>query len=271
MPRYKLNIEYDGTHYAGWQKQPDQPTVQQKLGEAVKKFCGVESEVVGAGRTDAGVHAIAQVGHVDLPKEYDEYSVMQGINFYLFDSVIPAQAAIQTTEQLDSGFRRNDGMINRIAVTNAERVNDDFNARFSAIRRHYIYRIINRRARLGLEINRAWHVAEELDLAKMRQAASYLLGTHDFNSFRDTACQAKSPVKTLEQLDIQRQGDDIIIQTCARSFLHHQVRIMVGTLALVGKGKWMPEDVKAALEARDRTKAGLTCPPDGLYLLKVDY
>ncbi|MFO0388392.1 MAG: tRNA pseudouridine(38-40) synthase TruA [Alphaproteobacteria bacterium] len=255
MPRYKLTIEYDGTQYAGWQKQPDQPTVQQKLGEAVKKFCGIDSEVVGAGRTDAGVHAIAQVSHVDLPKEYDDYSVMQGLNFYLFnasdnDATIPTE---------------------RIAVTNAERVSDDFNARFSATRRHYIYRIINRRARLGLELGRAWQVAEELDIEKMQQTANYLVGTHDFNSFRDTACQAKSPIKTLEKLDIQRQGDDIIIQTNARSFLHHQVRIMVGTLALVGKGRWSPADVKAALEAKNRAASGPTAPAGGLYLLKVDY
>ncbi len=255
MPRYKLTIEYDGTHYAGWQRQPDQPTVQQKLIEAVKKFAGITTDIVGAGRTDAGVHAIAQIAHVDLPKEYDEFNIMQGINFHLFHA-----------SDNDSSIRSE-----RIAVTHVEAVPDDFSARFSAIRRHYIYRIINRRARLGLETSRAWHVAEYLDIPKMQQAASYLVGTHDFNSFRDTACQAKSPIKTLEKLDITKQGDDIIVQTCARSFLHHQVRIMVGTVALAGKGKWLPEDVKAALEACDRTKSGPTAPPDGLYLLKVDY
>ncbi len=255
MPRYKLTIEYDGTRYAGWQKQPDRPTVQQTLGEAVKKFCGVDAEIVGAGRTDAGVHAIAQVGHVDLPKEYDAYSVMQGINFYLFN---PSD---------------NDASIppDRIAITNAELVTEAFHARFSATRRHYIYRIINRRARLGLELGRAWQVFEELDIEKMQKAASYLLGSHDFTSFRDTACQAKSAEKTLDRLDISRQGDDVIVQTNARSFLHHQVRIMVGTLAMAGKGRWSPEDVKKALEAKNRAAAGPTAPPDGLYLLKVDY
>lgn len=255
MPRYKLIIEYDGSPYAGWQKQPDKPTVQQSLAEAVYKFCGLKTEIVGAGRTDACVHAVAQVAHVDLPRDYDPYNVMQGINFHLFEA-----------SDADSTIAPN-----RIAVLNAERVADDFNARFSAIRRHYMYRIVNRRARLGLEAGKAWQVLEELDIGSMRKAATHLLGTHDFTSFRDTQCQAKSPVKTLDRLDITRQGYDVIVQTHARSFLHHQVRILVGTLALVGKGRWLPEDVNAALEARHRPAAGPTAPADGLYLMQVDY
>lgn len=248
MPRYKLTIEYDGTRTIGWQKQPGQKSIQQDIETALQKFCGAEVELHGAGRTDAGVHARGQVAHIDLPKDTDPFSVMQGINFHLFS---------------DSE--------NRIAIIAAEKVGDDFKARFSATKRHYMYRIINRRARLGLEANRAWHVIEPLDENAMQQAANILLGHHDFTSFRDSECQAKSPEKTLDELKIIRDGEEIHITTSARSFLHHQVRIMVGTLALVGKGKWQPEDVRKALAAKDRAKAGPTAPPDGLYLMKVDY
>lgn len=254
MPRYKLTLEYDGAPYAGWQRQPDRPSVQGALEEAVLKFCGEQAEVFGAGRTDAGVHATAQVAHLDLAKNHDPYSIMQGINFHLFGQPADGEPSL-----------------NRIAVTSAEKVGDDFNARFSAIRRHYLYRIINRRARLGLDAGRAWHVVEELDVPAMQKAARVLVGNHDFTSFRDSECQAKSPVKTLDMIDIERHGENVIIRTHARSFLHHQVRIMVGTLALVGKGKWMVKDVKAALEAKDRAKAGPTAPADGLFLVQVDY
>ena len=251
MPRYKLTIEYDGTNYAGWQRQDILPTIQGVIEAAVAKFCGVETKVVGAGRTDAGVHAVAQIAHVDLPKQLDPFRVMQGINFYLFTS--------------------EDSANNRIAILHAEEVSDDFHARFSATKRHYLYRIINRRARLGLDADRAWHVAEELNADAMHTAGGYLIGHHDFTSFRDSECQAKSPVKTLEQLEIKRHGEEIRVITSARSFLHHQVRIMVGTLAMAGKGKWQPEDIKTVLEARNRADAGPPAPPDGLYLTKVDY
>lgn len=196
------------------------------------------------------MHAVAQAAHADFA-ETDSYKIMQGINFHLFAAEGESK--------------------NRIAVIQAERVADDFNARFSATKRHYLYRIANRRARLGLEAGRAWQVPENLDDKAMHQAAQHLLGHHDFTSFRDSECQAKSPMKTLDQLDVTRNGDEIRIITSARSFLHHQVRIMVGTLSLVGKGKWKPEDVKLALDAKDRAKAGPTAPPDGLYLTKVDY
>ena len=249
MPRYKLTIEYDGTNYSGWQKQDDRPTVQESIQSALEKFCGQAVDVVGAGRTDAGVHATAQVAHIDLPTKTDPFKVMQGLNYYLFTP----------------------NPQNRIAILHAEHVSNDFNARFSAKKRHYLYRIINRRARLGIEANRAWHVVEPIDVEAMQTAANFLLGTHDFNSFRDTQCQAKSPIKTLEQFDIKRYGEEIRFFISARSFLHHQVRIMVGTLALVGKDKWQPPHMLTALNARDRTKAGPTSPPDGLYLTKVDY
>jgi tRNA pseudouridine38-40 synthase len=254
MPRYKLTIEYDGTHYAGWQKQTESLTVQEALETAVFKFCGEQVDVVGAGRTDSGVHATGQVAHIELSKDHDPFRIMQGINFHLFDT--EAEHIIST---------------NRIAVLHVEKVTDDFHARFDAKRRYYVYRLINRRSRLALDVGRAWNVVEPLDIDSMQQAANYLLGDHDFTSFRDSKCQAKSPNKTLDYLHIARYGEEIRVSTHARSFLHHQVRIMVGTLALVGKGKWVAKDVKKALEAKDRKAAGLTAPADGLYLIQVDY
>lgn len=259
MPRYKLTLEYDGTPYAGWQRQNDQPSVQEAIDDAVRKFSGVDSQVIGAGRTDAGVHAVGQVAHVDLPKETDPFRVMQGINFYLFN---PTGEPEQENPDIPP---------NRIAILKAELVPDEFSARFSATKRHYLYRIINRRARLGLEAGRAWHVVEPLDEEAMHKAAQMLVGHHDFTSFRDTACQSKSPVKTLEQFDVTRQGEEIHLRLNARSFLHHQVRIMAGSLAMVGKGRWTPSDLKAALDARNRAEAGPTAPPGGLYLVRVDY
>jgi tRNA pseudouridine38-40 synthase len=254
MPRYRLTIEYDGRPYAGWQRQPDQPTVQEALIHAVYHFSGQKVDVVGAGRTDSGVHATAQVAHIDIDMETEGFKVMQGLNYYLFNP--PAESTYPE---------------NRIAILDAQKVSDEFSARFSAKRRHYVYRIINRRQRLALEAGRAWHVIEELDEKLMHQAAQILVGHHDFTSFRDTACQSKSPEKTLEVFDVKRRGNEIHITASARSFLHHQVRNMVGTIALVGKGKWQVADVKTALEARDRRAGGPTCPPDGLYLTGVDY
>ncbi|MDX1975434.1 MAG: tRNA pseudouridine(38-40) synthase TruA [Rickettsiales bacterium] len=255
--RYKLTLEYDGTHYAGWQRQTDRLSVQEALVTAAEKFSGAEVEVVGAGRTDAGVHAIGQVAHIDLPKEADPYRVMQGINFYLFNP--------QGNEPPPESYH------NRISVLQAEAVSSEFHARFSAIRRHYLYRIINRRSRLGLEAGRAWGVVEPLDEKLMQQAANLLVGTQDFSSFRDTQCQAKSPVKTLEELTVKRIGQEIHIIANARSFLHHQVRIMTGTLVQVGKGRWSVDDVARALAAKDRIAGGPTAPSEGLYLTRVDY
>lgn len=247
MPRYKLTLEYDGTGLAGWQAQPDRASVQGYLEQAAAQLNGSATEVFGAGRTDAGVHAIAQVAHVDLHKTLKPYSVMQAFNFHL----------LPLTQQ--------------IIVTRAEQVDDDFQARFSATGRSYWYRIINRRARLAVARHRAWHIPEALDAAAMHRAAQCLLGHHDFTTFRSTECQAKSPLKTLDRLDVIQQGEEIHVLTSARSFLHHQVRNMVGTLRLIGNGKWTADDLKRALEAKNRTAGGETAPPDGLYLTQVRY
>jgi tRNA pseudouridine38-40 synthase len=245
MPRFKLLIEYDGAPFAGWQIQAGQPTVQGFLTAAVEAFCGEQVSVQGAGRTDAGVHALGQVAHIDLTKEWESDTVRDAL-----------------TAQLRP---------HPVAVLAAERVADDFDARFSARARHYLYRIVNRRADLALERGRAWRVPRPLDAAAMHAAAQGLLGKHDFTTFRAAECQAKSPVKTLDRLDVARERDEIRVSASARSFLHHQVRSMVGSLALVGEGRWSTQDLKAALDARDRTACGPIAPPDGLYLLRVDY
>lgn len=247
MPRYKLIVEYDGTGLAGWQKQPDRPSIQGFLEAAATQLNGAPVEVFGAGRTDAGVHAIAQVAHVDIEKPLKPYNVMQAFNYHL----------LPLTQQ--------------VIVMDCEEVGADFQARFSATGRSYWYHIINRRARLVLANNRAWHIPEALDATAMHQAAQALLGHHDFTSFRSTECQAKSPLKTLDKLDVIRQGDDIHVLASARSFLHHQVRNMVGTLRLIGNGKWTVDDLKNALAAKDRSAGGETAPPEGLYLTEVKY
>jgi tRNA pseudouridine38-40 synthase len=245
MPRYKLTIEYDGRPFVGWQIQDNGPSVQGLLAAAIAAFSGEEVSVQGAGRTDAGVHALAQVAHVDLAKDWDEDTVRDAVNAHLRP--------------------------HPIAVLQAERVAETFDARFSAIRRHYRYRIVNRRADLALERGRAWRIAKPLDSAAMHVAAQRLVGRHDFTTFRNAECQAKSPVKTLDQLDVARSADEINVVTCARSFLHSQVRSMVGALALVGEGKWTADDVTVALEKRDRAACAPVAPPDGLYLTQVDY
>jgi tRNA pseudouridine38-40 synthase len=245
MPRYKLTVEYDGRPFAGWQIQVDQLTVQGLLTSAVEALTGDKTLVQGAGRTDAGVHARAQVAHVDLTKEWDTDTVRDALNAHLRP--------------------------HPIAILTAERAADDFNARSSAIRRHYLYRIVNRRADLTLEAGRAWRVPRPLNAATMHAAAQGLVGKHDFTTFRSTECQAKSPVKTLDVLKVERGGEEVYVTAVARSFLHNQVRSMVGSLVLVGEGKWSPDDLAKALNARDRTACGPVAPPDGLYLMKVEY
>jgi tRNA pseudouridine38-40 synthase len=245
MPRYKLIIEYDGTPYVGWQAQDNGATIQGSLTDAIAAFAGERAAVHGAGRTDAGVHALGQVAHLDLAKDWDTDNVRDAINFHLRPQPI--------------------------AVLAAERVADDFDARFSALKRHYLYRIANRRADLALDVNRAWRVPRPLDSAAMHAAAQQLVGKHDFTTFRSTECQANSPVKTLNRLDVTRDGDDVRVTASARSFLQHQVRSMVGSLVHVGEGKWSAGDLVQALDAHDRTACGQVAPPHGLYLVRVEY
>jgi tRNA pseudouridine38-40 synthase len=245
MPRYKLTIEYDGTPFVGWQAQDNGVSVQGVLADAVWAFAGERAAVGGAGRTDAGVHALGQVAHVVLAKDWPTDTVRDALNAHLRP--------------------------HPVAVLLAERVADDFDARFSAIRRYYRYRIVNRRADLALEAQRAWRVPRPLDAAAMHDAAQRLVGRHDFTTFRSTECQAKSPVKTLDRLDVTRDGDEVSVSAVARSFLHNQVRSMVGSLVHVGEGKWSADDLAAALAARDRTACGQVAPPQGLYLVRVDY
>jgi len=245
MPRYKLTIEYDGTPFSGWQIQDTALTVQGALETAVKALCGEDVRVHGAGRTDTGVHALAQVAHCDIEKPFAPGRLRDALNAHLRP--------------------------HPIAVLNAETVSGTFEARFSAIKRHYLYRIANTRANLALDIGRVWRVPRALDTNAMHQAAQRLLGKHDFTTFRDTECQAKSPEKTLDQLDVTRQGDAVSIITSARSFLHSQVRSMVGSLVWVGEGRWSADDLAASLAARNRAACGPVAPPQGLYLVRVDY
>lgn len=245
MPRYKLTIEYDGSAYAGWQMQDNAPSVQQALRDAIKAFCGEAFIPRGAGRTDSGVHALGQVAHIDLTRVWPPETVMDAINFHLR----PAP----------------------IVILSCEQVSTEFDARFSATARHYLYRIINRHAPLAVDRDRAWRVWPDLDENAMIEAARYLTGKHDFTTFRASQCQAKSPVKTLDVLTVERENEEIRIRASARSFLHHQVRSFVGSLKLVGEGRWSPRDLKEALEARDRTRCGAVAPANGLYLVRVDY
>jgi tRNA pseudouridine38-40 synthase len=245
MHRYKLTIEYDGRGLVGWQRQDNGPSVQQAIEEAIEKFSGETARVHAAGRTDAGVHALGQVAHVDLVREFDAATVRDAINFHLKPAAI--------------------------CVLAASEVAPEFHARLSARSRAYLYRIVNRRAPLALDQGRAWQIMNELDAEAMGRAAQCLVGRHDFTTFRASLCQAKSPVKTLDALSVVRQGEEVRIAARARSFLHHQVRNMVGTLVLVGEGKWTEDDVAAALEARDRTRGGPTAPACGLYLTEVVY
>jgi tRNA pseudouridine38-40 synthase len=245
MPRYKLTIEYDGAPFCGWQLQGNALSVQGTLEAAVQAMCGERVRVNGAGRTDAGVHALGQVAHCDVTRHFAAGRLRDGLNAHL--RAYP------------------------IAVLNAEIVPETFQARFSASKRHYLYRIKNTRANLALDIGRVWRVPRRLDHEAMQAAAQRLLGKHDFSTFRDSDCQARSPVKTLDQLDVARDGDAINIVTSARSFLHSQVRSMAGSLVWVGEGRWSADDLAAALAARNRASCGPVAPPEGLYLVKVDY
>ncbi len=245
MPRYKLTLEYDGSGFVGWQRQDNGPSIQQALEAAVAAFSGERVTVHGAGRTDAGVHALGQVAHFDLTRARETDVVRDAVNHHLSPAAI--------------------------AVVAVEAVGDGFDARRSAVERTYRYRIANRRGPLALDRGRAWRVAKLLDVAAMDGAARVLVGRHDFTSFRASECQAKSPDKTLDALTVSRDGDDIVATARARSFLHHQVRNMVGTLKLVGEGKWTAQDVADALAACDRAKAGPTAPAEGLYLVAVRY
>lgn len=245
MPRYKLTVEYDGTPFVGWQRQDNGLSVQGVIEAAAAAFCGAATDVFGAGRTDAGVHAFGQVAHLDIAKAHDTDTVRDALNYHLKP--------------------------HPVAVLSAKQVDDDFHARFSAIGRVYLYRIISRRAPAPLERGRAWHVPVDLDAAAMHAAAQRLVGHHDFTSFRATQCQAKSPVKTLDVLSVRRDGAQIIITAEARSFLHNQVRAMVGSLKVVGEDRWTAGDLVTALEKRDRSAAGPTAPAHGLYLRSVRY
>lgn len=245
MPRYRLTIEYDGGPYNGFQAQAGQPTVQGALEAAITAFCGETARIAAAGRTDTGVHATGQVVHVDLARDWPEATVRNALNAHLTQEAV--------------------------AVLAAERVAPDWHARFSAVGRRYLYRILDRAAPPALERGRVWHVRKPLDAAAMQQAARALVGHHDFTTFRDVACQARSPMRTLDVADVARVGEEVRLTFAARSFLHRQVRSMVGTLAEVGRGRWDADDVAAALAARDRAACGPVAPPEGLCLTGVDY
>lgn len=245
MPRYRLTLEYDGGPFVGWQRQDNGPSVQGALEDAIEKLSGERVTVTGAGRTDAGVHALGQVAHFDLAKAFEPGKVRDALNYYLRPDPVVV---------LESGA-----------------VDGEFHARFSATARHYLFRILNRRSPPALEEGHVWHVSPKLDADAMHAAAQLLVGQHDFTTFRAAECQAQSPVKTLDRLDVSRRADEIHIEATARSFLHHQIRSFTGTLKLVGEGKWTVRDVADALAAKDRSRCGPVSPPDGLYLVRVDY
>ena len=243
--RYRLILEYDGGPFVGWQRQAQGASVQGALESAIEKLSGERVTVTGAGRTDAGVHALGQVAHFDLVKDFEPGKVRDALNHYLRPDPV--------------------------SVLDAVAADGEFHARFCATARHYLLRILNRRSPPALENGRVWHVSPKLDAQAMHAAAQFLVGQHDFTTFRAAECQSASPVKTLDRLDVSIRADEIHIEASARSFLHHQIRGFAGTLKLVGEGKWQPRDVQAALDARDRSRCGPVSPPDGLYLVRVDY
>lgn len=245
MTRFALTIEYDGRPFVGWQRQPNGPSVQAAVEQAAKSILGADVAVHAAGRTDAGVHALAMRAHLDVAKAITPFRLMEALNARLR----PAP----------------------VAVLACAVVADDWHARFSCTGRRYLYRIVNRRPPLALDAGKAWRIATPLDETAMNDAAQVLVGNHDFTTFRSAHCQSESPVKTLDRLDVARAGEAITIEADARSFLHHQVRSMVGCLALVGRGQWSAADLRAALAARDRAALGLNAPPDGLYFVSATY
>ncbi len=245
MTRFRLTVEYDGRPFMGWQRQAHGPSVQQAIEQAVTLVTGETATVHAAGRTDAGVHATGMVAHVDIGKNITPFRLMEALN-----------ARTRPTP---------------VAILGCEAVPDDWHARFSCIGRRYIYRIVDRRAPLALDEGKAWRVAPPLDAEAMHEAAQRLVGLHDFTTFRSAHCQSASPLKTLDRLDVLRVAGGIEIEAAARSFLHHQVRSMVGCLALVGRGKWTQNDVTDALQAKDRDALGLNAPPDGLYFVEAVY
>jgi tRNA pseudouridine38-40 synthase len=245
VTRWRLTIEFDGGPFMGWQRQDHGPSVQQTLEQAIHRMTGELATVHGAGRTDAGVHALAMTAHVDITKNVTEHRLREGLN-----ALVRPQP---------------------VSVLAAEHAPEDWHARFSCIERRYLYRILNRRAPAALDAGRVWHVAVALDVEAMQEGAAHLVGYHDFTTFRSVHCQSESPVKTLDRLDVSRIGEEIRVEAWARSFLHHQVRSMVGCLALVGRGQWRPADIREALEARDRAELGLNAPPHGLYFVGATY
>ena len=245
MTRWRLTIEYDGGPFMGWQRQDNGPSVQKQVETAIFKMTGELATAIAAGRTDSGVHALAMSAHVDIAKTLTAHRLRDGLN-----------ALVRPDP---------------IAILEASEVADDWHARFSCTGRRYLYRILNRRAPPAIERGKVWHIATPLDVEAMAQGSALLVGRHDFTTFRSVQCQSKSPVKTLDRLEVVRDGDEIRIEAAARSFLHHQVRSMVGCLALVGRGQWKPADIKTALEARDRAALGLNAPPEGLYFVEATY
>jgi tRNA pseudouridine38-40 synthase len=245
VTRFRLSVEYDGGPFMGWQRQEHGPSVQQAIETAVEAITGEPAQLHAAGRTDSGVHALAMAAHVDIERPISAFRLKEGLNARL--RPLP------------------------VAVLEAAEAADDWHARFSCVGRRYLYRIVNRRAPLALEQGRAWQVGVPLDARAMHEAAQRLVGAHDFTTFRSAHCQSASPLKTLDRLDVRRAGDVIAIEADARSFLHHQVRSMVGCLQLVGRGKWSAADLQAALEARDRAALGLNAPPQGLYFVEAVY
>jgi tRNA pseudouridine38-40 synthase len=245
VTRWRLTIEFDGRPFMGWQRQHHGPSVQQRIEEAIHRMTGELTAVHAAGRTDAGVHALAMAAHVDIAKTVSQHRLREGLN------------ALVRPEP--------------ISVIEVQPVNDDWHARFSCIGRRYLYRILNRRAPPALDRGRVWHIAVPLDVDAMSEGAAMLVGRHDFTTFRSAHCQSDSPVKTLDTLDVKRVGDESHIEAAARSFLHHQVRSMVGCLAMVGRGQWKPDDIRRALEARDRAELGLNAPSEGLYFVEAIY
>jgi tRNA pseudouridine38-40 synthase len=245
VTRWRLTIEFDGTPFMGWQRQDHGPSVQQALEEALFRMTGELAAIHAAGRTDAGVHALAMSAHADVAKTFTAHRLREGLN-----------ALVRP---------------HPVSILAAEPVADDWHARFSCVGRRYRYRILNRRAPPALDRGKVWHIGAPLDAESMAEGAAKLLGNHDFTTFRSAHCQSQSPVKTLDSLKVSRVGEEIHIAAAARSFLHHQVRSMVGCLALVGRGQWQPDDMRKALEARDRAALGLNAPPDGLYFVEALY